>query len=372
MRNSTIKRTILSIALLTIAFLSKGQDGLPENPEPGKCYAKCVAPDEYREEKVQVLLKPAYTKLEVVPAEYKEVTETVVVKPETKKYIFEPAEYRTVYDTIWIKDPYNKLTVLNEEFSDDVEVVEIKSQSGRWVAGEKDPDCPSIDPEDCRVLHYVEIPAVTRDVDVKKKVKDQTTEARKIEGKYEVVAREEVVKEPTYKTEVVPAVTKEIVKTVLVKDETTKSTEVSAVYTDVTKRVLTKAGGLTVWREVPCTIPASGVVLPIAYEVGSAELTRSSLSVIDRNLLARLQEQPNAIVEIGSHTDARGSSEANQKLSERRAKSVVEYLISKGIDKERLLAVGYGETQPVNECVDGVECGNSKHSANRRTEFKLF
>lgn len=372
MKRFTNQKTIYSIALMAVVFLSKGQDGLPENPEPGKCYAKCVAPDEYREEKEQVLLKPAYTMLEVVPAEYKEVTETVIVKPETKKYIFEPAEYRTVYDTIWIKDPYNKLTVLEEEFSNDVEVVEIKSKTGRWVAGEKDPDCPSIDPEDCRVLHYVEIPAVTRDVSVKKMVKDQTTSSKRIVGKYEVVAREEVVKEPSYKTEVVPAVTKEIVKTVLVKDETTTSTEVPAVYTDVTKRILTKAGGLTVWREVPCTIPARGIVLPINYEVGSAELTRSSLSIIDKNLLERLQEQPNAIVEIGSHTDARGGSEANQRLSERRAKSVVEYLISKGIDKERLLAVGYGETQPINECVDGVECGNSKHAANRRTEFKLF
>lgn len=372
MENTILKKTILTVALVAIVFLSKGQDGLPENPEPGKCYAKCVAPDEYREEKVQVMLKPAFTKLEVVPAEYKQVTETVIVKPESKKYILEPAEYRTVYDTIWIKDPYNKLTVLDEEFANDVEVVEIKSKTGRWVAGQKDPDCPSIDPEDCRVLHYVEVPAVTRDVSVKKKVKDQTTKARRIAGKYEVVAREEVVKEPTYRTEVIPAVTKEIVRTVLVKDETTKSTEVPAAYTEVTRRILTKPGGLTVWREVPCTIPARGVVLPITYEVGSAELTKSSLSIIDRKLLVRLQEEPNAIVEIGSHTDARGSSEANQRLSERRAKSVVEYLIAKGIDKERLLAVGYGETQPVNECVDGVECGNSKHAANRRTEFKMF
>lgn len=366
-------RKILSLfTLLAVLSALNAQDGLPENPEPGKCYAKCVAPDEYREEKEKVLLKPAFTKLAVVPAEYKEVTETVVVKPETKKYIFEPAIFKTVYDTIWIKDPYNKLTVKDEEFSNDVETVEIKSKTGRWVAGEKSPDCPSIDPDDCRVLHYVEIPAVTRDVSVKKKVKDQTTNSNRIKGKYEVVERQEVVKEPAYKTEVIPAVTKEIVRTVLVKDETTTSKEVPAIYTDVTKRILTKTGGLTVWREVPCTIPASGIVLPINYEVGSAELTRASLRVIDEKLLVRMNEEPNSIVEIGSHTDARGSSDANQRLSERRAKSVVEYLISKGIDKERLLAVGYGETTPINKCVDGVNCSDSQHAQNRRTEFKMF
>ncbi|WP_421762968.1 OmpA family protein [Ekhidna sp.] len=362
----------LAVSFMVLAYVSKGQDGLPENPEPGKCYAKCVAPDEYKEETERVMLKPAYTTLEVIPAEYKEVTETVVIKPETKKYILEPAEYKTVYDTIWIKDPYNKLSVVPEEFSNDVQTVEIKSKTGRWVAGEKDPDCPSIDPDDCRVLHFVEIPAVTRDVSIKKKVKDQTTSSKKVEGKYQVVAREEIVKEPTYRTEVIPAETKEIVKTVLVKDETTREVTVDAIYTDVTKRVLVKQGGLTVWREVPCTIPSNGTVLPINYEVGSAELTRSSLRIIDTKLLTRMQEEPNSIVEIGSHTDARGSAEANQSLSERRAKSVVEYLISKGIDKERLLAVGYGETKPLNECVDGVQCSDSKHAANRRTEFKVF
>ncbi|MFK7952780.1 MAG: OmpA family protein [Ekhidna sp.] len=364
-----IANLIVFIAAGSLAF---GQDGLPENPEPGKCYAKCVSPDEYREEKEQVMLKPAYTKLTVVPAEYKEVTETVIVKPESKKYIFEPAEYKTVYDTIWIKDPYNQLTIEDEEFSNDVETVEIKSKTGRWVAGEKDPDCPSIDPDDCRVLHYVEIPAVTRDVSIKTKDKDQTTSSKRIKGKYEVVERQEVVKEPAYRTEIITAETKDIIRTVLIKDETTTSEEVPAIYTEVTKRILTKAGGLTIWREVPCTIPASGIVLPINYEVGSAELTRSSLRIIDEKLLVKLNEEPNSIVEIGSHTDARGSASSNQSLSERRAKSVVEYLISQGVDKERLLAVGYGETQPLNECKDGVECSNSQHSKNRRTEFKIF
>ncbi len=355
-----------------VISVAKAQDGLPENPEPGKCYAKCVTPDEYQEETVRVMVKPAFTRLEVVPAEYKDVTETVIVKPESKKYILEEAEYRTVYDTIWIKDPYNKLTVVDEEFSDDVETVEVKSKTGRWVAGAKDPDCPSINPEDCRVLHYVEIPAVNKDIPIKKKVKDQTTTSRRIIGEYQVVERQETVKEPNYRTEVIPAVTKEITKTVLVKDETTENVEVPAEYMEVTKRVLTKQGGLSVWREVPCTIPSRGDVLPINYNVGSADLTTTSLRLIDEKLLKLMQEDKNTIVEIGSHTDARGSAEANQRLSERRAKSVVEYLISKGINKDRLLAVGYGETQPINECIDGVSCSDSKHAANRRTEFKVF
>ncbi|MDW3191444.1 MAG: OmpA family protein [Cytophagales bacterium] len=365
-------RNVVILLFMVCSMSVYAQDGLPEDPEPGKCYAKCVTPDEYRVEEIKVKVKDAYTRLEVVPAEYKTVTETVVVKPESKKYIFEEAEYRTVYDTIWVKDPYNKLTVLDEDFKDEVETVEVKSKSGRWVAGEKDPDCPSIDPEDCRVLHYVEIPAVTRDIPVQRKTKDQTTESERVLGEYIVVERQEVVKEPSYRTEVIPEVTKEIERTVLVSDETTREVEVPAEYTAYTRRVLEKRGGLTVWREVPCTIPDRGIVLPINYKVGSAELTANSINIINENLLEFLNDNPDAIIEIGSHTDARGSSESNQALSERRAKSVVEYLISKGISKERLLAVGYGEERLLNECADGVKCSEDEHLANRRTEFKVF
>ena len=60
-------------------------DKLPENPEPGKCYVKCVTPDLYKNESVTVITKPASTKLTVVPAQYKTVTETVVLKPASKK-----------------------------------------------------------------------------------------------------------------------------------------------------------------------------------------------------------------------------------------------------------------------------------------------
>lgn len=56
-----------------------------------------------------------------------------------------------------------------------------------------------------------------------------------------------------------------------------------------------------------------------------------------------MQENKNILVEIGSHTDSRGSTTSNLSLSERRAKAVVEYMILKGISKERLIAVGHGE-----------------------------
>ena len=371
-----MKKTNLTLVFalsLTFAYAQQPvSDALPANPGDGKCYAKCIQPDEYSEEEVRVMTKPAYKTLEVVPAEYTTETQTVIVKPQSKKFTYVPATYSTVTDTIWIREGYNKLTIAPSEFRDDTETVEIKPAFGKWIAGDKDPDCPSIEPEDCRIFYYKEYDKVTRDVKVERLVKNETDLSKKVTGKYELVSRQVEVTPAKYNEEVIPQETKVITKSVLVKDETARETTVPAEFTSITKRVLVKEGGMTVWREVPCTVPDDAIVLPINWEVGSAVLTPAAKRIIDDKLIAVAAEKSSAIIEIGSHTDARGSSENNQKLSEKRAKSVADYLISKNIDKERILAVGYGETKLKNGCADGVTCTTSQHSANRRTEFKLY
>jgi hypothetical protein len=72
-----------------------------------------------------------------------------------------------------------------------------------------------------------------------------------------------------------------------------------------------------------------------------------------------------------SHTDSRGSSKSNIELSQRRAQSVVNYLIEQKIDPARLGAKGMGETKLLNKCKDGVTCTEEEHQRNRRTEFKI-
>jgi outer membrane protein OmpA-like peptidoglycan-associated protein len=89
-------------------------------------------------------------------------------------------------------------------------------------------------------------------------------------------------------------------------------------------------------------------------------------------LLTFMLENPDAIVEISSHTDSRAPFDYNIRLSQRRAQSVVDWLIAKGISKSRLKAKGYGETQPRNGCTDGVPCTEYEHQRNRRTEFKVI
>lgn len=84
-----------------------------------------------------------------------------------------------------------------------------------------------------------------------------------------------------------------------------------------------------------------------------------------------MNEYPSLTIEAGSHTDSRATDSYNMKLSERRAKSTVDYVVSKGIDASRIIYKGYGETQLVNKCANGVKCSREEHQANRRTEFKI-
>ena len=81
---------------------------------------------------------------------------------------------------------------------------------------------------------------------------------------------------------------------------------------------------------------------------------------------------PKIKIEIGSHTDSRQSKDYNQVLSERRAKSTLEYLVKRGIAKNRLTAKGYGESKLVNQCSDGIKCSEEDHQLNRRSTFVII
>ncbi|MEM7486144.1 MAG: OmpA family protein, partial [Bacteroidota bacterium] len=93
--------------------------------------------------------------------------------------------------------------------------------------------------------------------------------------------------------------------------------------------------------------------------------SRERLEVV----LEVLRKNPSMTIEIGSHTDIRGRASYNKQLSQKRADSVKEYLISKGIDENRVIAKGYGESEPIVECKAEDACTEEDHEWNRRCEF---
>lgn len=86
-------------------------------------------------------------------------------------------------------------------------------------------------------------------------------------------------------------------------------------------------------------------------------------------ILDVMKQYPKMKIDVRSHTDSRQTYKYNEALSDRRAKATVAWLIENGIEASRLTGKGYGESQLVNTCSDGVKCSEAEHQANRRSEF---
>ncbi len=135
------------------------------------------------------------------------------------------------------------------------------------------------------------------------------------------------------------------------------------------------------------------VVENIFYDFDKATLRPESKEALDQ-MIKMLNDNPNVTIELGAHTDRKGTDEYNERLAQRRAQSVVDYLIAGGIDKERLEAKGYGESAPkainkrmaerfdflnegdvlTEEFILGLtpEQQEIADQINRRTEFKVL
>ncbi|MFA8450503.1 MAG: OmpA family protein [Bacteroidales bacterium] len=108
----------------------------------------------------------------------------------------------------------------------------------------------------------------------------------------------------------------------------------------------------------------------ILYALNAYKVPESAYEELNR-VVKFLNDNPDVNIELSSHTDSRGSAAYNQKLSQRRAKAAVGYIIGCGISPSRIIFTGYGETRLKNKCADGVNCSEEEHGENRRTEIKI-
>ena len=108
------------------------------------------------------------------------------------------------------------------------------------------------------------------------------------------------------------------------------------------------------------------VLNPIYFEFDKANITNQAAFELDK-LVAIMMEYPDMIIRVESYTDSRGPASYNKFLSDKRAKSTAQYVISKGIDENRISGVGMGEEDPKIDCTSG--CSKDDHAKNRRSEF---
>jgi outer membrane protein OmpA-like peptidoglycan-associated protein len=112
----------------------------------------------------------------------------------------------------------------------------------------------------------------------------------------------------------------------------------------------------------------------IYYAFNDFNLLPEAKATLD-TLFEVLEENPEIKIELSSHTDSRGTESYNLTLSQKRAQSCVNYLISKGTASNRLIAKGYGSQQPLQDCSTDEKCTKEDdcdcYQMNRRTEFKV-
>ncbi len=123
--------------------------------------------------------------------------------------------------------------------------------------------------------------------------------------------------------------------------------------------------------EIPKIKEGKILINPIYFDLDEYYLTLPARRELDK-IIVIMRENPTMIIESGSHTDTRGNFDYNLNLSEKRSQEVVGYLVANGADPDRISGRGYGETMPVNHCLDGVKCSEREHLENRRTEFVIL
>lgn len=358
---------LLSVGITATIFAQE----LPQNAQPGKCYIKCITADEFKEETETIEVAPSYKILKTIPATFKTVVEEVLVKEASVRKVYVPAVYETVLVEVESENKAVNYEVYPATFERDMTRIEVMPSVGKWEYTQLK-DCPSANKEDCMVACFVQAPAKSIDISLTK-LKDDAGVREIPIPETTITYKKQVVKEPARVEEVpIPAEYATIKRRVI--DQPAKVLEevIPAVTRTVTKTVLAKKGGMTVWEEVDCNV-ASGVnLLPINYELNSALLTTESRQIINESLLTLMKQKPGLRVEIMSHTDSRSDDNYNMALSQQRAQSVVNYLVSNGISRSRLVARGYGESRLKNDCGNNSNCAEEDHAVNRRTEFRII
>lgn len=342
-----MKKLLFSLILVfSIAITAAAQDRLPTNAEPGKCYAKCYIPDQWKTETQTVMSKEASTKLITVPAKYKTVTETmmkkeagkavrvipakyetrterVLIKEESKKLIVvSPAKYETRTETVQIKAPSTRITTTPARYETRTETMKVEEATTKWVK-QKDAMCEAENNDDCMVWCLVEVPAKFKTVSKRVLVTPAASRAIEIPAKFKTISKRVMVSPPVTREEVIPAQYKTLTKTVMVEGPktveteipaqyqtvtktvvdqaaTTRTVEIPAEYKTVSKRVLVKAGGFSEYREVVCSKNVTSqlvrqvqrALLAKGYNVGPA-CTDNILGKDTRAALIKYQKDNN-------------------------------------------------------------------------------
>jgi hypothetical protein len=258
--------------LFSIAAVAQpsGED-VPPDGEPGKCYAKCMIPDEWQNVNESVLVKEATTCLMIGNADIALVTELLkraanndgVSLSDLSLGNMMPATFETVTETIMTKPASSRLVEVPAEYGTETETLLVSPAATKWVKRKADKNCLAADPNDCQVWCLVEVPA--RYETVTKTVMKSAASTKQVEipAEYQTITKQ-VEKTPAYPAEICihdkdlekPGIKEfmDKLKASMANGGNSKETKSAAEYKNVSKRTLVKKGGFSEWREVLCPV----------------------------------------------------------------------------------------------------------------------
>jgi outer membrane protein OmpA-like peptidoglycan-associated protein len=372
-----------------------------------------VIPARYETVTEQKLVAEASSRLEIIPARYETITEKVLVKEAASRLEAVPAIYETVTEQKLISEAGSRIEKIPAKYELKSETKEIAPATIRYEM-RKQAGCLSPNPGDCMYRCEIAVPAKYETVQIKVKqgcpdgytengedcirtieipakyanvsyqklvtpassrtieipaqyaersitklVEPASTRTIDIPAKYASVSYQKLIEPASTRTIEIPAVYQDISYQKLVSPATTKTVEIPAEYTNRTYQKLVSPAST---EQIPCG--SKPIILEnIVFETNSAVLKSSSMVEINQ-LYEMLKAQPQMSARLLGHTDSDGGDDANQILSENRAKAVYDVLVSKGIEASRLSFEGKGETAPI--ATNETAAGKQK---NRRTEL---
>lgn len=221
------RNLILTLVLLCGAFsiIAQPTDDIPT--EPGKCYAKCMIPDQYENVDEQILIRAESKTIEIAPSQYETVSEQVLVKEGTSTLTVQPAVFETVSEQVLKSEGTPDMAAMPATYEQVSEQVLVKDASQKLSI----------------------VPATFETVTEQVLVKEAYTELKVIPAKYETMTEQVLTREASSEIKVIPATYETVTEQVLVKDASTQLKVVPATYETVTEQVLVKEAGTKIERQ---------------------------------------------------------------------------------------------------------------------------
>lgn len=237
------------------AQVSSGEELLPPNAKTGECYARVWVPPVYETETLDVLVREASSRIEVIPAKYEWGTEEVLTKEGYEKLEIVPAKYEWREEKIMVKPVRSQLVTVAPQYEWVEEKIVDRPAHTIWKKGQN--PVSRVDGSTGEIMCLVEVPATYKIVRKKTLKAPATTKQQEIPAEYMTVRKRVLVQEETVKRTAIPAQYKTVKVQKLVTPPTEKKIEIPAEYNKVTKRKLVKDGSME-WRAILCETNMQG------------------------------------------------------------------------------------------------------------------